>query len=189
MSSDRINRRDLIISVASELFRKQGYDATSVREIAEEVGVTEAALYYHFKGGKRELLESVFAKQMPDFEQVVANCADKETFAELTACLLSQFKVEGRETMERFRWVISEFPNLKREERDVFHQRLVGLHKDLSRLLEKLADRPEDARLLAFGIMSLFIGYGQIFWALDLESVFDAPAEDVIGTVIKYMSL
>lgn len=189
MSSERVNRRDLILSVASELFRERGYDATSVREIADAVGVTEAALYYHFKGGKRELLEAVFEHEMPDFKQVIENCAHNETFAELTACLLSQFKQTGRATMERFRWFLSEFSNLNQDERRIFQERHVEFQKDLAALLEKFVDDPRDARFLALGIMSLFIGYGQIFWALDLESVVDVQAEDVIGTVIKYMKL
>lgn len=35
--------------MALELFTEQGYEATSLREIAERLGVTKAALYYHFK--------------------------------------------------------------------------------------------------------------------------------------------
>jgi AcrR family transcriptional regulator len=34
--------------VALELFIEEGYDKTSLREIAEKLGVTKAALYYHF---------------------------------------------------------------------------------------------------------------------------------------------
>jgi AcrR family transcriptional regulator len=34
--------------VALELFIEEGYDKTSLREIAEQLGVTKAALYYHF---------------------------------------------------------------------------------------------------------------------------------------------
>ena len=40
---------DRIQDVALELFTEQGYEATSLREIAERLGVTKAALYYHFK--------------------------------------------------------------------------------------------------------------------------------------------
>jgi len=40
--------RQRILDVASELFVERGYDATSLREIAERLGVTKAALYYHF---------------------------------------------------------------------------------------------------------------------------------------------
>jgi AcrR family transcriptional regulator len=41
--------RARIQQVALELFAEQGYDKTSLREIAERLDVTKAALYYHFK--------------------------------------------------------------------------------------------------------------------------------------------
>jgi len=41
--------RDEILGTAMRKFVDQGYDKTSLREIAEAVGVTKAALYYHFR--------------------------------------------------------------------------------------------------------------------------------------------
>ncbi|RLP97511.1 TetR/AcrR family transcriptional regulator [Micromonospora sp. CV4] len=41
--------RERIKAVALELFTEQGYEKTSLREIAERLNVTKAALYYHFK--------------------------------------------------------------------------------------------------------------------------------------------
>src|SRR5207249_3794900 len=41
--------RSRIQEVALELFTEKGYDQTSLREIAERLDVTKAALYYHFK--------------------------------------------------------------------------------------------------------------------------------------------
>lgn len=41
--------RSRIQEIALELFTDQGYEATSLREIAERLGVTKAALYYHFR--------------------------------------------------------------------------------------------------------------------------------------------
>jgi AcrR family transcriptional regulator len=46
--SDRHDTRSRIQAIALELFIEQGYDKTSLREIAERLGVTKAALYYHF---------------------------------------------------------------------------------------------------------------------------------------------
>ena len=43
--------------MALELFNEQGYDKTSLREIAERLGVTKAALYYHFRSKEDILLE------------------------------------------------------------------------------------------------------------------------------------
>ena len=55
MTSDT---RQRILDVASELFATQGYDATSLREIADRMGFTKAALYYHFKS-KDEILKAL----------------------------------------------------------------------------------------------------------------------------------
>src|SRR5215468_21202 len=49
--------KDKILDVALELFTEQGYDKTSLREIADRLGVTKAALYYHFERKEDILLE------------------------------------------------------------------------------------------------------------------------------------
>ncbi len=49
--------RERILDVALELFNERGYDKTSLREIAERLGVTKAALYYHFERKEDILLE------------------------------------------------------------------------------------------------------------------------------------
>jgi AcrR family transcriptional regulator len=40
--------RERILDVSLELFTEEGFDRTSLREIADKLGVTKAALYYHF---------------------------------------------------------------------------------------------------------------------------------------------
>jgi AcrR family transcriptional regulator len=55
----RGDTRQRIQDVALDLFAEQGYEKTSLREIAEHLDVTKAALYYHFKT-KEEILVSVF---------------------------------------------------------------------------------------------------------------------------------
>ncbi|MEU6812308.1 TetR/AcrR family transcriptional regulator [Streptomyces sp. NPDC046831] len=55
----RGDTRQRIQDVALALFAEQGYEKTSLREIAERLGVTKAALYYHFKT-KEEIIVSLF---------------------------------------------------------------------------------------------------------------------------------
>ncbi|MFE9682580.1 TetR/AcrR family transcriptional regulator [Streptomyces sp. NPDC002701] len=55
----RGDTRQRIQDVAVELFADQGYEKTSLREIAERLDVTKAALYYHFKT-KEDILISLF---------------------------------------------------------------------------------------------------------------------------------
>jgi len=54
---DETKRR--ILEVARDLFSQNGFDATTVRQIATHAGLTDAALYYHFKN-KREILEAIW---------------------------------------------------------------------------------------------------------------------------------
>jgi AcrR family transcriptional regulator len=53
---ERSSTRQRILDVALQLFVEQGYDGTSLREIAEKLGVTKAALYYHFESKEDILL-------------------------------------------------------------------------------------------------------------------------------------
>ena len=58
MDQRRTDTRSQLQSVALELFAEKGYDATSLREIAENLGITKAAVYYHFRS-KDEILASL----------------------------------------------------------------------------------------------------------------------------------
>ena len=51
-------KKELIIQKASALFKKKGYSATSMRELAESVGVEAPSLYNHI-GSKSELLQAI----------------------------------------------------------------------------------------------------------------------------------
>jgi AcrR family transcriptional regulator len=51
-----VDTRQRILDVALDLFTEQGYDGTSLRQIAERLGVTKAALYYHFESKEDILL-------------------------------------------------------------------------------------------------------------------------------------
>ena len=47
--------REKILDVALDLFTDQGFDGTSMREIAERLGISKPAIYYHF-ASKEEIL-------------------------------------------------------------------------------------------------------------------------------------
>jgi AcrR family transcriptional regulator len=49
--------RERVLDVALDLFTERGFDRTSLREIAERLGVTKAALYYHFASKEDILME------------------------------------------------------------------------------------------------------------------------------------
>ncbi len=51
----RPSTRERILDIALELFTEQGYDKTSLRQIAERLGFSKAAIYYHF-ASKEDIL-------------------------------------------------------------------------------------------------------------------------------------
>lgn len=52
------DRKTQIIDVATALFRANGYHATSLDDIANEIGFTKPAIYYYFKG-KEDILFAI----------------------------------------------------------------------------------------------------------------------------------
>jgi len=62
--------RTRIQRIALELFTENGYEATSLREIAERLGFTKAALYYHFKT-KDEIIDSLVNERAARMAELV----------------------------------------------------------------------------------------------------------------------
>ncbi|NEE00350.1 TetR/AcrR family transcriptional regulator [Phytoactinopolyspora halotolerans] len=60
-----------IRSVALDLFGRQGYEKTSLRQIAEELGITKAAVYYHYRS-KVDILDDLLRPLADDEEMVLA---------------------------------------------------------------------------------------------------------------------
>lgn len=63
--------RERIKQIALELFTRQGYEQTSLREIAEHLDVTKAALYYHFKT-KEDILVALLEERIRPVEELIA---------------------------------------------------------------------------------------------------------------------
>jgi AcrR family transcriptional regulator len=54
------------IAAATDLFAERGYNGTSIADLAKELGLTTASLYYHVSG-KQELLLKVLTTSIGDF--------------------------------------------------------------------------------------------------------------------------
>jgi AcrR family transcriptional regulator len=58
--------RGQILECASRLFYERGYGATSIRDIAEAVGISSSTMYHHFTN-KQDVLHAVVSRFMTDF--------------------------------------------------------------------------------------------------------------------------
>lgn len=69
--------KEKILETALKLFAKDGYEAVSVSDIADELGITKGALYKHYKN-KRDIFDSILARM----EQNDANQATEHDMPE-----------------------------------------------------------------------------------------------------------
>ncbi|ONI78350.1 hypothetical protein BWI15_02430 [Kribbella sp. ALI-6-A] len=66
-----------ILEAARVLFAARGYRATSMQAIADEVGITKAALYYHFDS-KEDVLRHLTVPLLDELEAVLAEAESGE---------------------------------------------------------------------------------------------------------------
>lgn len=103
--------RRQILTHATRLFAEQGYDGTSVQEIADAVGIRKPSLLYHFRT-KDELREKVIAEMLAHWNALLPTLllrSSPEERFDATMEALSQFFIEDpdrarlilRETLDR----------------------------------------------------------------------------------------
>ncbi|MGI9596722.1 MAG: TetR/AcrR family transcriptional regulator [Acidimicrobiales bacterium] len=99
-------RRAEIESAALGLFLDRGFAATSVREIAGEVGVTVPTLYYHF-GSKDGILAALVEGLVNDGEEVITDLAGRSGIRLPGRALASYYDVVTRH-LDVFRLVMTD---------------------------------------------------------------------------------
>ncbi|GAA1375174.1 TetR/AcrR family transcriptional regulator [Streptomyces beijiangensis] len=99
----RGNTRQRIQDVALELFVEQGYEKTSLREIAEKLDVTKAALYYHFKT-KEDILISLFRDLTAPIDELISWAQEQPSTLETKQEILRRYSeaLAGASPLFRF---------------------------------------------------------------------------------------
>ena len=65
---EKSSTKQAILDAALELFSRQGYEATSISQIADAVGIRKASLYSHF-AGKQDILDTLVRVTLAQYEQ------------------------------------------------------------------------------------------------------------------------
>jgi AcrR family transcriptional regulator len=61
---------DAVLAIAVATFNERGYEATSISALAERLGTSKSALYYHVRG-KEELLQHALDRALGELESVL----------------------------------------------------------------------------------------------------------------------
>jgi AcrR family transcriptional regulator len=70
--------RERILNAALFLFVERGYAGTSVADLAKRLGMTKAALYYHFPA-KADILSALVSTPLAEFEALAATASTRPT--------------------------------------------------------------------------------------------------------------
>lgn len=99
--------KELILSEALKLFAKSGYEAVSVAEIAESVGIKAPSLYKHYKS-KRDIFESIIERVNKDDSDSTAEYSMPEDTPKNAEIPSTDSIIDFTKAMFRY-WTTEEF--------------------------------------------------------------------------------
>lgn len=173
--------RERLVAAAVDLYTEQGYDATTVAQIAERAGVTKSTFFRHFPD-KRELLaagQDALSAMLA--EGIGAAPADASPMAAVAEGLRRACTLMGpanRERGPRIRAAIEASAELR--ERDAMKN--VGLAAAMHTALQERGV-PEVAAHLAAEVGVLAFKRGFAAWT-DADGDADAPLEPFVLTAL-----
>ncbi len=150
--SDREPQTDTkakIRQVALELFAEQGYQKTSLREIADRLDVTKAALYYHFKT-KEEIVTSLIEDMAADADALISWASEQPRTAKTRREILRKYAASTQQRHQLFRFFQENQPAVRELAAGI------DFHKRLEQLLAMLSDPTDDLEQQIRSRLALF---------------------------------
>lgn len=86
---EKASTRQRILDISLELFTEQGYEKTSLRQIAERLGFSKAAIYYHF-ASKEDILFELHLRLHEFGREVLAGIDPTHMTLEMSAGILDR---------------------------------------------------------------------------------------------------
>jgi len=148
VQNDR-STKEIIEQKAISILSEKGYDAASIREIAEASGVTKPVIYYYFKS-KENLCHYLISSGLEEFRhQLEAVCEDgrEGTFEHIVRAVQVQFDFcKGNTEFVRFLYALNFGPDRKKINYD-FH----AYGMDILRIMTGLMRRGSEEGLIRRG--------------------------------------
>ncbi|MER5714546.1 TetR/AcrR family transcriptional regulator [Streptomyces sp. NPDC002132] len=177
----RGNTRQRIQDVALELFAEQGYEKTSLREIAERLDVTKAALYYHFKT-KEEIIVSIFTDLTKPIEDLIDWGREQPHTLETKQELVRRYSKALAEAAPLFRFMQENQATVRELQiGDSFKDRLKSL-RDI--ILDPDAPLTDQVRCVS----AIFTLHAGMFFLHDLEGDPEDKREAVLEVAVDLVT-
>jgi AcrR family transcriptional regulator len=153
--------REEILGLSAHLFARHGYEGVSMRDVAAAVGLTQAALYYHFADKDQLYLDAVaceFWEREAALKAILAGDGAPWERLERFVSGLARMMVSDRDFLRLVQWVLLDTDEARQGTlaKQVFRDMFVAVH-DLACEL----DPHRDAHLLAMSILGLVLFHYQ----------------------------
>jgi AcrR family transcriptional regulator len=176
--------RQQILSTAKNLFIQQGYHGLSMRQIAEALGVSKAALYYHFRD-KEELLLAILDSSLDEMEAELQRIQleQKEARQRIRA-MVEMILLQPAEQRAVIRLSSQEMAQLSLPARRAFdrayHQKFIDrIRKIFSEGMQSGELRPVDPTVAAWALLGMMYPYFYPAHSSDLLTS-DEVAENLV---------
>ncbi|MFE4538903.1 TetR/AcrR family transcriptional regulator [Streptomyces scopuliridis] len=177
----RGNTRQRIQDVALELFAEQGYEKTSLREIAERLEVTKAALYYHFKT-KEDILISLFEDLSRPLDELIAWGAAQPHTLETKQEILRRYSAALQGAAPLFRFMQENQATVRELSiGHTFKERMIGM-------LDLIQDPDASLKNRVRCVSALFTMHAGTFALKDVEGDPEEKRKAILEVSIELMS-
>ncbi|WP_018657059.1 TetR/AcrR family transcriptional regulator [Actinomadura flavalba] len=127
----RVQRRAELLATAAQVFAEQGYNATTVRKVADAAGILGGSLYYHFDS-KESMADEILSTFLHDMWSAYDRVLDADLDARGTVRALV---VESFRSIDRHRSAVVIYQN---ESRHLAAQPRFGYLADSHRRFEEM---------------------------------------------------
>ena len=153
----KLKMREEIIELSTSLFAKFGYDGVSMRDVATAVGVTPAALYYHFSDKEQLYLDvahSAFSEMADTLKAALVDAQTPWTRLESVVVACVQVLAKNSDLQRLLQWVTLDGDEQRLQKLgNTVLQDLFLIVYDL--VAELYPDR--DAHMLTISVMGLIV--------------------------------
>ena len=157
-----VNQKEKIINCAALLFAKYGYNATSIKSIAESCKVSKS-LIYHYYFSKEDMLYDIAQSHINKLISIIDDCSRLkfESNQFKLKKIISQFMIEYKTSKNRHKILIQDIEFLKPSRQKKIKSLQMKVVRSVAEILKKINPQIDEVKDLIPVTMGLF---GMINW-------------------------
>ncbi|AHF16556.1 TetR/AcrR family transcriptional regulator [Niabella soli] len=181
----RSSKKEEILKTAARMFREKGYTGTSMRDLAEKIGIEAASLYNHIQS-KGEILDEIVFSIARDCQEQLENMNASETALQRIESLIRFHTKMMIDHFESYSVMVSEWIHLEEDKLSEFVSDRRRYVKKIETIVQEGIDnkefKPVSPYVVVLNILSSVRGLE--FWQ---KSAKTHTAEEIEENMVKHL--